>query len=129
MSLSKLNGVAIRADSALAVMRMPSETVESVLASREIMKRPNLSGAQSGFFYRPKDAAGLPVCARKPKPSPSPPARSRCPRPNRSAAPQAGSTTALLLKKVLCPCLAAFVFGKTLSYVVETSAFVLFLLR
>jgi hypothetical protein len=108
---------------------MPNETAESVLAWREIMSRPNLAGTQSGYFYRPSAGARVPFCARQPKTGPFKPPRPGCPRPNRSAAPQTGIGAGVLLKKVLCPCLAAFFFGKTLSYLVEFSAFFLFLLR
>ena len=120
MNLPKINGGAITSNESPAVVRMSSDTVENVLACREFMNRRNLSGAQSGFFYRPGPVTRIPVCAGKPK------AR---PRPNRSATPQANSVASLVLKKILCPCLAALVLGKALSYVAELSTFVLFLLR
>jgi hypothetical protein len=129
MSLTKATGVAIKSNRGLTVARMPNETAESVLAWREIMSRPNLAGTQSGYFYRPTAGARLPFCARQPKTSPLKPPRPGCPRPNRSAAPQNGIGAGVLLKKVVCPCVAAFLFGKTLSYLVEFSAFFLFLLR
>ena len=129
MSLTKANGGAIKSNSGRTVVRMPNATAESVLAWREIMSRPNLAGTQSGYFYRPSTGARVPFCARQPKTGPSPPPRSGCPRPNRSAVPQAGFGTAQLVKKVLCPCAVAFFFGKGLSYLVEFSAFFFFLLR
>jgi len=98
--------------------------VENVLACREIMQRPNLSGAQAGFFYRLRHTKGMPVC-RRPKAGPVAPVRLKCPGPNRSAVPQDASATGVVLRKVFCPCLAAFVFGETLSYVVDVSVFVL----
>ena len=66
MNLPKGNGVAVKSNNALVVVRMPNETAESMLAWREIMTRPNLSGTHLGFFSRPGTGARMPSCPRKP---------------------------------------------------------------
>jgi hypothetical protein len=57
-----------------------------------------------------------------------PPARSNR-SSNRSGSRARQMLLGVIAKKVLAPCLAAFVIGKALSYVVQFSALILFTLR
>jgi len=97
-----------------APVSRPFNPVENWATRRKMMNPP---------------AARMPVCPRSLRAAPHPPARSSCPRPGRVAS-QAGSFEfGPTARKVLLPCLAALLFGKTLSYAVELFAGVLFLLR
>jgi hypothetical protein len=50
-------------------------------------------------------------------------------RPNRAAGSPGRQAFCLTAKKVLLPCAAAILFGKTAAYVVESFAFIWFMLR
>lgn len=71
----------------------------------------------------------LPACARQARAAPALPGRACRVRPNRVASLPGKQAFCLTAKKVLLPCAAAVLFGKTASYVVESFAFIWFMLR
>src|SRR5262245_56944141 len=71
----------------------------------------------------------LPACARQVRAGPHLPARPCRLRPDREANSLTTPVFKATAKKVLIPCVAAVVVGKTTSYLVESFAFIWFMLR
>jgi len=114
MNLPNANEVVVAPGNFFAPVSRPFNSVENWAIRREMMNLP---------------AARIPICPRSLRAAPHPPAGSSCPRPGRLASRPGSFEFGPTAKKFLLPCLAALLFGKTLSYVVELFAGILFLLR
>ena len=74
-------------------------------------------------------ARKMPVCSRPFRAAPPLPARPCRQGQSRLTNSRKRAVFGPTAKKVVIPCLAALVFGKTLSYVVELCGFIFFMLR
>jgi hypothetical protein len=117
MNLPNAHEIVVAPGNFFTPVGQPFSTAENWAARRERMKRSSPFATRSNSCSITSLAARMPICARKRRAVASPPARSSC---------LALGPTA---KKFLWPCLAALLVGKTLSYLVELCAVILFLLR